>query len=361
MDTRRLKLALALLLCISACSREPSSPADAGLDISLAKGTTTSDMSVSSATPDSATQDTTLDVVINGSGFVAGTVATWALAGVQDPAQVRTNSTRYVSSRQLVANITISASATAAKWDIAVTASGKKGGIGTETFTVKLRGNVDTFPRANVVWEDSVNVAAAGQPARWEPALITGDYRTKTGTPIATGKSGEYQETFCGSAGLLRTKAMEDTAYALNFDPDFFWTSSMEGPCGGGKRYYQFYFSGRGAAPLQYGPQHYALKLATLAVGQSFSEEVHFGIQQTNCAPLRFDSAYPPSTNALVTRLPDSLASSGFVRRWRVQSQGNHIAMCTVNTPRGAKPIASYYMPFAYVITEVRYPWPSYP
>src|SRR5512138_143586 len=100
------------------------------------RSSATTGMSVTSASPDSATQDTTLDVVISGSGFVAGTVATWALAGVQDPAQVRTNSTRYVSSRQLVANITISASATAAKWDIAVTASGKKGGIGTETFTV---------------------------------------------------------------------------------------------------------------------------------------------------------------------------------------------------------------------------------
>jgi len=360
MTFRRIQFALALAACISACSREPSSPSDLALDVSAAKGTTTSDMSVSSAAPDSATQDTTLDVVINGSGFVAGTVATWALAGVQDPAQIRTNSTRYVSSRQLVANITISASATAAKWDIAVTAAGKKGGIGTEAFTVKLRGNVDTFPRANVVWEDSVNVAPPGQPERWEPALITGDYRTKTGTPITTGKSGEYQETFCGSAGLLRTKQMADTDYALNFEVDFFWTSAMEVPCGG-KRYYQFYFSGRGAAPIQYGPQHYALKLGTLAVGQSLSEEVHFGIQQTNCAPLRFDSAYPPSTNALVTRLPDSLASTGFVRRWRVQSQGNHIAMCTVNTNRGVKTIASFYMPFAYVITEVQYPWPSYP
>jgi hypothetical protein len=153
---------------------------------------------------------------------------------------------------------------------------------------------------------------------------------------------------------------MADTDYALNFDTDFFWTSSMEIPCGG-KRYYQFYFSGRGTAPLQFGPQLYALKLGTLAVGQTLREEVHFGIQQTNCAPLRFDDAYPPSNSALVTRLTDSLTSSGPVRRWRVQSQGNHIAMCTLNTPRGVKPIASYYMPFAYVITEVPYPWPSYP
>ena len=122
---------------MSACAPDPAAPAnDDALSISAAKAAPTTDMSVSGATPDSATQDTTLDVVINGSGFVAGTAANWALAGVQDPAQVRTNSTRYVNSRQLVANITISASATAAKWDIVVTAAGKKGGIGTEAFAV---------------------------------------------------------------------------------------------------------------------------------------------------------------------------------------------------------------------------------
>src|SRR5690349_8553156 len=102
------------------------------LSLRAAKAPSTSDMSVSSALPDSATQDTTLDVVINGSGFVSGTVATWTLSGLSDSTQVRTNSMRYVNSRQIVANITVSASATVSKWDIVVTASGKKGGIGTE-------------------------------------------------------------------------------------------------------------------------------------------------------------------------------------------------------------------------------------
>src|SRR5678815_2682915 len=101
-------LLLPVALWISACAPDPAAPAsDPGLEISAGKAPSTTDMSVSGATPDSATQDTTLDVVINGSGFVSGTAANWALSGVQDPAQVRTNSTRYVSSRQLVANITI--------------------------------------------------------------------------------------------------------------------------------------------------------------------------------------------------------------------------------------------------------------
>ncbi len=123
-----------------ACTDEPSSPEASGLTARYGKASSTTDMTVNAAVPDSATQDTTLDVVINGSGFVAGTVATWALAGVADPNQVRTNSTRYVNSRQLVANVTISATATLGKWDIAVAASGKKGGIGTESFAIKQAG-----------------------------------------------------------------------------------------------------------------------------------------------------------------------------------------------------------------------------
>lgn len=124
------------VFAIAACSVDPAAPtANGPLGVVTARNTIP-DVVVSSATPDSASQDTTLDVVIGGSGFVSGAVATWAYAGVADPAQVRTNSTRYVNARQLVANITISASATVAKWDVKVTA-GSKGGIGTELFAVK--------------------------------------------------------------------------------------------------------------------------------------------------------------------------------------------------------------------------------
>ncbi len=131
---------------VMACTEQPSAPGSEALTIREGRSTTTSDMTVASASPDSATQDTTLDVVISGSGFVSGTVADFTLAGVADPVQVRTNSTRYVNSRQLIANITVSASAAVAKWDIQVTASGKKGGIGTEMFAIKMRPNAIVTP-----------------------------------------------------------------------------------------------------------------------------------------------------------------------------------------------------------------------
>lgn len=347
---------------LAACS-DTSSPVSRGSDLgpAAARASSSTDMSVTSASPDSATQDTTLDVVINGSGFVSGTVANWSLGGVQDPVQVRTNSTRYVSARQIVANITISASATPARWDIVVTAAGKKGGIGTESFTVKVRGQPRIETKANLVWEDSMNVAAPESPV-WQKTLLTGDYRDLHGQPVSNGTSGEFQHAFCGSYAYMQGEP--NGSYpdaALNFDTDFGYDpSSMDAQCGG-ERYYQVFFSGRANAPTRVTPQHYALKLGTLAIGQSLSEEVHFGIQLPNCAPLRYDSMYPPSTNALVTRLTDTVDVSGVHRRWRVQSQGNHIAVCTINAKKGVQTVASYYLPFAFTITEIMAPFPSFP
>jgi hypothetical protein len=318
-------------------------------------------MTVASVAPDSATQDTTLDVVINGSGFVSGTSATWALQGVTDPTQVRTNSTRYITSKKLIANITISTSATVGKWDVIVTAA-SKGGIGSEMFTIKVHGNVDTSPKANLVWEETVNVAPPGQAAVWEPALLTGDYRARDGSPLTNGKSGEYQGMFCGSDSYMEVQDKGVTKTALNFDPDHSYDPvTMDAACGG-RRYYNFFIAGRGAAPMVARPQHYALHLGEIAVGQSLIEEVHFGVQQTNCTTLRFDDVFPPANNARVTRLADTVTASGTLKRWRVESQGSHRAMCTVFTNRGLQSTGvSYYLPFAFTVTEIFYPFPHYP
>lgn len=70
-------------------------------------------------------------MTITGSGFTSDMVAQWALAGVADSTQIRTNKTKFVNSRTIVANITISTTATAAKWDVIVLSKSKRG-IGTE-------------------------------------------------------------------------------------------------------------------------------------------------------------------------------------------------------------------------------------
>lgn len=68
-----------LAVLMAACGTEPSSSTSPGLNAPLA-ARATGDVVVSSAAPDSAVQDTTLDVTIGGSGFVSGSTARWALA-----------------------------------------------------------------------------------------------------------------------------------------------------------------------------------------------------------------------------------------------------------------------------------------
>jgi len=350
---RLVGLLLPLALCIGACTPDPSAPEDRVLDISAAKGATTTDMSVASAKPDSATQDTTLDVVINGSGFVSGTTASWALAGVQDPAQVRTNSTRYVNSRQLIANITISASATVAKWDIVVTAAGKKGGIGTEAFAIKPKPNADTNSRMNYVLATQVDVSPAGSPANLQPAGIIGDGRLRDGSSAAGGDS-EYQGNFCGTVAWVYSMPDPNGSPGtgmLRFQPGY-----GTNPCGD-KRYYLMNLDGvwTRVDPLSRVPDVY-----WMSVGQTILSVEGFGIDLPDCQVLKFDPAVG-GDNVSVTRLD---AGTG-PRRWLLRSHGAHMAACTVlrvKGPNGWIPTGKkYYLPFAITITEVPYPSPTYP
>jgi probable HAF family extracellular repeat protein len=122
--------AMSLIVALGACT-DPSEPrSNTPLAARAATGP-----KVSSTQPSQSGRDTTLDVQINGSGFDAGSRADWLLAGVSD-ARVRTNSTRFVSSTSLVANITISSDAVAASYDVMVTTASGKTGIGTESYAV---------------------------------------------------------------------------------------------------------------------------------------------------------------------------------------------------------------------------------
>jgi hypothetical protein len=133
------------------CSNEPSSPVISGSLAPRESNATASGITVTSASPDSATRGTTLDVTIAGSGFASDAAASWALSGVTDPSQVRTNSTHYVNQNKLVANITISSTATIGSWDVIIT-SGKKTGIGSDAFSIKL-------PNPSATWKLPLNDA----------------------------------------------------------------------------------------------------------------------------------------------------------------------------------------------------------
>jgi hypothetical protein len=103
---------------------------------SAAKGGGTTGPSVASASPTYGDEGTTIDVHVFGSGFASGAQATWLLHGVADPTHVRTNKTTFISSTEIVANITIASDAQVALWDVQVALAGGKNGVGSELFEV---------------------------------------------------------------------------------------------------------------------------------------------------------------------------------------------------------------------------------
>jgi uncharacterized delta-60 repeat protein len=96
---------------------------------------------VTAADPTSAAQGTVnLNVKVTGKGFKNGAKAKWFITGTTDPGGVSVNSTAFVSSSELTANITVTDTAIIANFDIQVLNSDGRGGKGTELFAVTAKG-----------------------------------------------------------------------------------------------------------------------------------------------------------------------------------------------------------------------------
>ena len=140
---RSIGAAVLVLVAVMACQADaPTStlPLD---DVSLAKGGGGGGggsggvaPTVTSTDPPSTVRDTTIDVAVFGTGFTTGAKATWSLAG--DTTQVHVKSTKVVSSSQLIARIVVPATATVASYDVEVTLSSGKKGVGAEMFEVLI-------------------------------------------------------------------------------------------------------------------------------------------------------------------------------------------------------------------------------
>lgn len=124
-------------LTLSACTDNapPSAPTPSRIAMAAGGG---SGPTVKYTDPDTATVDTTLNVHVFGSGYDQGSRANWAFKGVVSD-KIVTNATVFVSSTELVANITIARNANLGSHDVIVTTSLGKGGIGTELFVVTLK------------------------------------------------------------------------------------------------------------------------------------------------------------------------------------------------------------------------------
>jgi hypothetical protein len=211
---------------------------------------------------------------------------------------------------------------------------------------------VDSTPRVNLVFDDSVDIASPGGLPDWRIAGVRGDGRLRNGTIATESPSNEYQGSFCGVHGVL------DSTGSMDFDADTYYASSMAAACGA-KRYLRFFLNGAESDPLQYAPHTVANNIAQVVVGESRTFVYGFGIQQPNCQRLRYDDTYAGSSNALVTRLPDVNGA----RQWRIESRGTHHAMCVLLDKRGnlIPTGVTYFLPFAMTVTEVKYPFPTYP
>ena len=100
-----------------------------------------SQIQVTAADPSSSAQGTVnLNVRVTGKGFKSGNQAKWFVTGTNDTGGVTVNSTTFVSSTELTANISISDTAVIANFDIQVLASDGRGGKGTELFAVTAKG-----------------------------------------------------------------------------------------------------------------------------------------------------------------------------------------------------------------------------
>src|SRR5205085_8849233 len=79
---------------------------------------------VSAANPSSTAQGTiNLNVKVTGKGFKNGAKAKWTVTGTTDTGGVTVNSTAFVNSTEVDANISVSDTAVIANFDIAVTNS----------------------------------------------------------------------------------------------------------------------------------------------------------------------------------------------------------------------------------------------
>ena len=96
---------------------------------------------MASADPPAAPQDTTLDVHIFGSNYDLGSKVDFARGGVVDP-KLQVNATTFRSSSELIANVTVAPDAATVSYDIVVTKSNGKKGIGTEKFSVLVPGEM---------------------------------------------------------------------------------------------------------------------------------------------------------------------------------------------------------------------------
>ncbi len=130
-------------LVIAFACADPNAPGSPVEPVAqLGKGGGGGGPGVTAASPAAAPPDVTLDVQVFGSGFDQGSNAVWIRSDPDSASLVQVNSTAYVSKSELRANITVPAGHVDADYDIEVTTSRGKKGLGAELFSVDQTASV---------------------------------------------------------------------------------------------------------------------------------------------------------------------------------------------------------------------------
>ena len=161
---------------VSSCTGEaPTSVDHPAVDV-LASHAAAPAVNVLTVDPSRAPQNTTLDVRILGSGFDAGSSVSFELAGAPT-ADIVTNSTSFTSNRELMANVTVAADAEVTLYDVAVTTSRGKRGVGIESFEVIAYELVVVGALPGAVTAAANDVNANGEAVGWSFSFADGFLR----------------------------------------------------------------------------------------------------------------------------------------------------------------------------------------
>lgn len=214
---RRFLLPAVVCLFSAACENDiPTGASRGSIDLSAKPS---GDPVVSATDPASAPQDTTLDVAVTGSGFDQGSRVDFGIDGVTTE-KVRTNSTTFVNPKKVVANVTIAADAIPDRYDVIVTTSKGKRGIGIERFEVTLRQGrsnlytltfggdlAGTVTGLTLDFRDPLKAINAGAVS-FRPVLASGDRsacRRINGTPVTVTDWGAFSDSsWIGGMDLAR-------------------------------------------------------------------------------------------------------------------------------------------------------------
>jgi len=224
--------------------------------------------------------------------------------------------------------------------------------------TVNAARGVDTHSRANLVWQDAVDVGMPSVP-NIVPAGIRGDGKDKFGQAAAP--ANEYQGDYCGVRAFIYDQRGEDGN--LNPDPDTYYTSAMDLKCGSARKM-AVYLAGPDSTPVMTGPMFLIDAIWKLGPGAVVVQPMDFGVQDnTSSCRFSFNAAYTFASNVRLSRLSDVQVEGVTARQWRLESQGTHKAACLATQPNGryVDTGTRYYLPFAVTITQVPYPYTTYP